>query len=679
MPHTDTFDPVVDAQDAQRTPRSPAPTIAVTALASAALSACGGGGGGDPAAASADPEQGLYAQAAAFSANMAELDAHRFLVQATFGPRPGVTDDKSDVKLLQAKGFEQWLTDQFALPRTSLLERTKDNFYKSEIRLGPVSKTTNSPGLDIRHINSAWWEIVLTAEDQLRQRVAFALSEILVISMQSGTLAEWPFMCASYYDLLIDGAFGNYKDLVTKVSAHPAMGLYLSHLGNQKPDATRIPDQNFAREIMQLFTIGLTKLNMDGSEVLSATVPPKPVPTYTPYDVEVLSHVFTGWSFAGSFDGLSPPADNRVDLQTSLMVPFDDRHSRNGQFPRLEGNKIKRFDATVASPVDLTGEIKLLGSTLNIGSPVNAAADRQAALNILFSHPNIAPFIAKQMIQRLVTSNPTKGYVGRAAKAFKDSGLNLKTLVQAILLDTEARDTTTVRNDPAYGKLKEPILRVTQFLRAFKVMSLPKNQEAAAAKQGLWLVSPTEQVSGPGDWVNYLGQSPMRAPTVFNYFRPGYLAPNTEMAKRGKVTPEMQICGESEVAAYVRFMQGCTLKGMGNYTGYFTDPTQPANPIAYSDFTWGVLPNYADEFRLITDTSVSNLDTRVNKVIDQVNVKLFGGAMSEGLKVHLRTTCRDMRDANEQWGYVSLNSSAHRAIASLLLLCTISPEYVTQR
>ncbi len=676
MSHIDVIDTVVDAQDAQRTALSPAPALVATTLAAAALSACGGGGGGsDPATASADPEQSLYAQAAALSANMTELDAHRFLVQATFGPKPGEAATLKDLP----GGFATWLSEQFNKPATSMLARTKGNFEDVD-KIGPLdAAVTNSPGLDRRHANSAWWEIALTAPDQLRQRVAFALSEILVISMQTGTLGEWPYMCASYYDLLVDGAFGNYKDLVTKVSAHPAMGLYLSHLGNKKPDASHIPDQNFAREIMQLFTIGLTKLNMDGSEVLSATVPPRPVPTYTPYDVEVLSHVFTGWGMANNFGGIAPPNANNVALQTSLMVPFDVYHSSNGQFPRLVANKIKRYDATVSPLVDLTGEIKLLESTLNISSTPNTVADRQGALNILFSHPNVAPFIAKQMIQRLVTSNPSKGYVGRVAKAFKNSGLNLQVLVQAILVDTEARDTTTVRNDPAYGKLKEPILRVTQFLRAFKVSSLCKNQKAVDAQnKGQWLVSPTPGVAGPDhDRIFYLGQSPLLAPTVFNFFRPGHLAPNTEMSKLGKVTPEMQICGESEVAAYVLFMQDCAFQGMGNYVSYVA--TGAPNPVADPGRSWNVLPDYAEEFKLITDTLVTTLDTRVNNVIDKVNVKLFGGVMSEGLKVHLRTTCKDMREKGEQWVDSSRNSSAHRAIASLLLLCTISPEYVTQR
>jgi len=645
-------------------------TATASVVAAAALAACGGGDAPDgqgPATASATGAT-LQAQAFTLGGAISQLDAHRFLVQATFGPKP------TDVAALRAKGFTTWLNEQFSKPASSMLKLTNTN-YHDERKIGKINPFT---GLDRRQANSAWWEIALTAEDQLRQRVAFALSEILVISMQVGTLAEWPLMCASYYDLLIEGAFGSYKDLVTKVSAHPAMGLYLSHQGNRKPDASHIPDQNFAREIMQLFTIGLTKLNMDGSEVLSATVPPRPVPTYAPYDVEVLSHVFTGWSFAGNFFGIAPPNTNLEPQQTSLMVPFDEFHSANGQFPRLVNNKIVRYDATANPPVDLTGDIKLLGSALNISATPNTVADRQAALDILFAHPNVAPFIAKQMIQRLVTSNPSKAYVGRAAKAFKDSGLNLKALVQAILLDTEARDTSTVRNDPAYGKLKEPILRVTQFLRAFKVTSLPKTVDGAANGLLPWFVSPTAGVTGvETDYVNYLGQSPLLAPTVFNFFRPGFVAPNTQMAKVGKVTPEMQICGESEVAAYARFMQYCTYQGMGNYLPYVVVGTP--NPIANPGSSWSVLPDYGDEFKLLTDSTVTNLDARANAVIDSINTKLFCGAMSEGLKAHLRNTSPNMKSPEDQWVRGDRNSSAHRTIASLLFLCTISPEYVTQR
>jgi hypothetical protein len=210
------------------------------------------------------------------------------------------------------------------------------------------------------------------------------------------------------------------------------------------------------------------------------------------------------------------------------------------------------------------------------------------------------------------------------------------------------------------------------------VMSLPKNAVGAATKKYPWFVSPTPGVAGiENDLVNYLGQSPLLAPTVFNFFRPGYVAPNTEMAKLGKVTPEMQASGESEVAAYVRFMQYCTYQGMGNYLPYVVVGTP--NPIANPISSWSVLPDYTDEFKLMTDASVTNLDTRVNNFIDKVNAKLFGGAMSESLKAHLRATSPKMKSPEDQWVLSINGSSAHRAIASMLFLCTISPEYVTQR
>jgi uncharacterized protein (DUF1800 family) len=448
-------------------------------------------------------------------------------------------------------------------------------------------------------------------------------------------------MCASYYDLLVDNAFGSYKDLVTKVAGHPAMGLYLSHLGNQRPDASigRIPDQNFAREIMQLFTIGLYKLNMDGSQQLGSNG--KPLETYTPDDVKTLSNVFTGWSWAGNefVIGLGSPL-TRLDVQTSQMSPYPAEHSLKADFP---GGK--------------TDTIKLLGSKLNITERA-PAANRKAALDIIFAHQNIAPFIAKQMIQRLVTSNPSKAYVGTVAKAFKDSSFNLGTLVKTILTHADAYRTDVVRKDTSYGKLKEPVLRLSQFLRAMSFQSV----------NNAYVINSDTDPDKLGLWQSRLGQGPLESPSVFNFFRPGYVAPGTKMGKQGKFTPEMQISGESEIAMYAQVMQRAAY---GHYGATVNDDGKPRHAAA----NYSVFSNFTDELNLLTTAAqAGNWSTAVDGVIGLINMKLFAGTMSTNLITQLQKVTQN--NAGGQAGQPQFNKLA---LATMLFVATISPEYVVQR
>ncbi len=649
--------------------------VAAALASAAALSACGGGGGGDSPVTTttggADPagkpgttqDTGDMLSAASYSASVAPTlqDAHRFLVQATFGPKPGEAQ-----ALMQAGALEAWLDTQFNMPRSpGMYALTKQKFTDTSI-IGPqYPANADDPGtLTTEHVSSSWWHKALSSPDQLRGRVAFALSEILVISMQSASLADLPYTCASFYDLLLDNAFGNYKELVTKVSMHPAMGIYLSHMSNRLPDGNgRIPDQNFAREIMQLFTIGLSKLNMDGSLVLDAKG--RSIDTYKPYDVEVLSHVFTGWGWAHKFEDWFPRL-SRVESQIGSMAASPLMHSTSGYVPRLEvtnkglPNESERIVRFSGSP--LTGAITFLGSPLTISADGASApeTDRQAALDILFNHPNVAPFIAKQMIQRLVTSNPSKAYVGRVAKAFKDSGLSLKALVKAILLDQEARDTTVVRNDPGYGKLKEQILRVTQYMRAFNVRS---------GWSSAWQCGRIDSLSNR--WVEgSLGQSPMMSPSVFNYFRPGYVAPNTEMGRRGKVTPEMQLHSETEAAAYVRFMQRVVYDGFGGW-----GPNDMKGWCPWSE-CHRIYPEYIAELAALTKAG-DTAEVRMTNFIKLVNDKLMGGQMSAGLQQHLRDI-GTMLDVGT-WATPGFGEGPHQLMSTMLMVVAISPEYVVQR
>jgi len=319
----------------------------------------------------------------------AEIDASRLLMQASFGPT-----DAAIEQVIELGGAAAWVDAQLALPVQRHLPLVKQQYPDEEdIQQG-------------RYV--AFWERALRANDQLRQRVAFALSEIMVVSDRSSSIRAHGNLTAAYYDILVDNAFGNFRNLLEDVTLSPAMGVYLSMLGNERPDAVsgRRADENYARELMQLFSIGLVELNIDGTE-RAGTV------TYSQPDVENLARVFTGWSWDKNRWDVNPRGGWRPD-RTSMERPmraFPERHDTDAKL--------------------------LLGTTIPAGQ--TPAADLAMALDILFRHPNVGPFIAKQLIKRLVTSNPSPAYVRRVATVFNNNGDgergDLGAVVRAILLD----------------------------------------------------------------------------------------------------------------------------------------------------------------------------------------------------------------------------------------------------
>jgi uncharacterized protein (DUF1800 family) len=658
-------------------------SLATATLASATLAACGGGGDAPNASGSTTvvppsdraTRQGTVSVVAAVI-DTTKVDAHRLLTQATFG---STTTDLINLKgkiasLGTQAAVTAWVTEQMdvsKVPRSgTLLNQSLENYaniIQNYYTLGsgpgfddyPVDRQNQSPAEYRRawwpracHVSSAWWKLALTAKDQLRQRVAFALSEVLVVSM-GGSLSQLPFICASYYDLLLDGAFGNYRDLITKVASHPAMGMYLSHLGNQRPDTSgRIPDQNFARELMQLFTLGLYKLNMDGS--LQLDTKGKPQDTYTPHDVRTLSHVFTGWSWnSGGFEQYIFSALDKLNThQTVLMSPYAAYHSKKTDVPLDTGKTVPTF----------------LGKTIVWSDGPNGPVDnRKAALDIIFAHQNLAPFIAKQLIQRLVTSNPSTTYVAAAAKAFKDSNFNLGTLVKAILTNPEAWKTSTARSSTTYGKLKEPLLRVTQYMRAFDV----KSTDFA-------VVGEFEPDFG-GHGQSPLGQGALEASSVFNFFRPGYVAPGTRMGKLGKLTPEMQTSTETDISRYGQVMQRLSYDGFG----VWADPATGAIKHTYGGNSYTITCNYTTELGLLkTGATSTDAFGGLSQVIQSINDKLFAGTMSLGLRQQLAKVADSQYSSGKA---VPLTASAEQdeffklVLSTMLLMVAISPEYMVQR
>jgi uncharacterized protein (DUF1800 family) len=375
------------------------------------------------------------------------------------------------------------------------------------------------------------WRSFSAGEDALRQRITFALSEIFVISFQSGPLFAYMNRGpVSYVDMLGRNAFGNYRQMLEDVALHPCMGVYLSHMKNRKEDGKgRVPDENFAREIMQLFSIGLYKLDAQGTTITDP-VTKKPVETYTVDDVTGLAKVFTGFAWAG-------PDTSDKRWSYGYLGPYEGRQVESMQnYPQYHSTSEKRF----------------LGVTIPASSRPDGMGDLKIALDTLFNHPNVGPFIGKQLIQRLVSSNPSREYVGRVAAAFANNGAgvrgDMKAVIKAVLLDPEARNLASA--PPNAGKLREPVVRLVQWMRAF-------NAKSASGRYILGRMSDAD---------DELGQSPLDSPSVFNFFMPGYMPP--ESSKAGQLnllSPEAQISNETTVAGYLNFMRGVLTDGLGDY------------------------------------------------------------------------------------------------------------------
>jgi uncharacterized protein (DUF1800 family) len=458
------------------------------------------------------------------------MEASRFLAQATLGA------DLNTIMATARMGIEPWLDEQLAMPHASFTDEL-NAVYAEVIEWylvngGDPDDIGYRPGWTV--FNYAWWETHMHARDLLRQRVALALSEILVISLDSD-LSGFGDALASYYDLLLRHAFGNYEDLLYDVSLHPAMGYYLSHLNNPRevPEENIRPDQNYAREIMQLFTVGLYELNPDGTRKTDGQG--NWIPTYDQNDIVELSKVFTGLGVADVVDnewvdepyfGLGIWAAE----MTQPMIMYPEWH-QPGPKTMLDGYVI---------PGGQSG-----------------LQDIRDAVHRLFLHPNVGPFISKQLIQRLVTSNPTPQYVQRVAAVFDNNGQgergDLSAVVKAILLDPEAR-TCEALEQPSFGKLREPFVRYTNFTKAVPVEQFYGRY---------WNVG----------WGFYqaTNQSPLAARTVFNFFLPDH-QPIGQIADNGLVAPEFQIHNSRTSVEYINQVNDWAV------WGYVMDDWESENP-----------------------------------------------------------------------------------------------------
>ena len=540
--------------------------LAVIATFTLTIAGCGGGSGGSSQPPPPPPPPPVT-----------KAEAFQFLNQASFGAT------EAEAQRVISMGFEAWIDDQFVqpaslqLPHLQSLPRPQFLFELQPDRV------------DI------WFRNALHGPDQLRQRVALALSEVMVVS-QLGVLGNMTYSLGDYYDVLSRNAFGNYRDLIEEVTLHPAMGVYLSMLGNEKPDPVLNirPDENYARELMQLFSIGLVELNIDGT--VRVDNQGNPLSTYDQSIIEGFAHVYTGWTYAGapSFRQAFPTDFNQV-------IPMQ-------LYPGFHDTGPKKILDDIELPADQSGE-----------------QDLDGALDNIFNHPNVGPFIAIRLIQRLVTSNPSPDYVQRVAQAFNNNGAGVRgdlgAVAKAILLDPEARPDLPMEFD---GKLKEPLLRLTQVWRAYNAQSASGRYPLAAA-------------------FILFGQGPLQSPSVFNFFSPFYSPPG-EIRDSGLVAPESQIASEYQ-NTYVT-----------NYWFFQTFGLNQTNPDLQED---DITIDFSEEMAV-----AANADALVDMIAD----KLLAGEISDPLRQEIMSIMALIPDTE----------TALRAAEAIYLVVS-SPEFAYQK
>ncbi|MES9990945.1 MAG: DUF1800 family protein [Candidatus Thiodiazotropha sp.] len=618
---------------------------------------------------------------------------HRLLLQTTYGPTLG------DIERVKQLGVVAWIDSQLSMKSAysnandgwlSHLQRTQEIATQAEpdndwFAAGVFNQST-ADGSALDYQMAAWWENALgqpsdpnseVGSDQLRQRVAYALSQLLVTSNSVPVLTNRGEALAAYYDLLAKHAFGNYRTLLGEVARSPAMGVYLSHQGNRKanPSTGTRPDENFAREVIQLFSIGLYELNLDGSPNLDGDSNSYPdpgnslVPTYEQNDIEELAKVMTGWDLAGnsSFGRLS----NKDGDYTQPMVFHPEYH-----------------EDELADAGD--GYVTLFGHrfALNSGSDQSGL---DTALDLLFNHPNVAPYVSRHLIQRLVTSNPSSAYLARVSRVFNNNGNgvkgDLKAVVRAILLDPEARDDRHLI-DPSYGKAKEPVLAYTHLLRALNTTPLDGwiSQSGVAMHGVYWFRSPQ----------NSLGQAALRSPSVFNFYSPNHIPRDDRFVDYNLVAPELQIQTDQMLIDYsnliyktldrleknrIIYLDGKTLAEFGASHNYYTEKIFLTNfDKELTIFEQALEGDSNRDFASIDDSSVdSDGDTPKANAIDalltHLDLLLLGGQMSTEYKSALKHYLLLSAGTNQSNPFAEVRSLVRDAVTMIVT----SSSYMIQK
>lgn len=621
------------------TPRVWAPLVirrrsAETLIVAAALGlvACGGSGGGEggapPPPVTAPTSSPTPVVAGAFET---EQGTARFLTQATFGPTPG------QITSLAGTSSADWFVSQVQLQPT--LSAPQLEAYEARSR--PTDE--GRPELERAAPTFVFWGNAVTAPDQLRQRMAFALSQIFVVSDFSGdVLFDIPEALIGYQDILIGGAFGNYRDLLESVTYSPAMGDYLTYIGNRRADGRgRVPDENYAREILQLFTIGLVELEPNGEPRL---VGGAQVETYTNDDITNLARVFTGLDLEGLDRDIFP---STIDIVTS-SAGLENNFLRPMTFNNaLHSEREKRF--------------------LNCSIPANTdtVASIDQALDCIMAHPNVGPFVGRQLIQRFTTSDPDPAYVQRVAQVF-DAGQytlpdgrtvgegrkgDLAATLAAILFDEAARRDRDL-SEATFGKVREPILRFTAWARAFGV-------DGSRPEYAFELFD----TSGVGK----LSQHPFRARSVFNYYRPGFVAPGTRTGARDLTIPEFQLINASANTGYINFMTFWAFGGLANFGVEELEQELSVFdiPVDRTELGRAWRPDYSEEIAIADNASA---------LVASLNRKLTYGSLSA-------ETASSIEAAVSQVALSSADDTPARETRVRLatLLVVTSPDFLVQR
>lgn len=582
--------------------------LAIATAVALLVVACGGGGsdGGTVIAPPPPPPP----------PPVAKVEAYRFLNQATMGATE--TEAQRLIGLGDSSNaYGRWIDAEIAKPASTLRPHVETAYVTLAAGANFNLVQLNAPRVE------KWFENALRGDDQLRQRVAFALSQIMVVS-QVGALQNLGFATADFYDMLSRNAFGNFRVLLEDVTLHPAMGVYLSMLGNQRAvSGTNLrPDENYARELMQLFAIGLVELNTNGSTRLDSAG--QPIPTYDQTAIEGFARVFTGWKWACpstnancTFNNVRPQIVPVAGYNQVLPMRLYPEQHEPGSKQLLNYPGVALANGLL--PAGQTG-----------------AQDLAAALDNIFNHPNVGPFIAKQLIQKLVTSNPSPAYVQRVAERFNNDGSgrrgNLEAVVRAVLLDSEARSAPTGSNA---GKVKEPVLRLTQFWRAY----------GARAASGRFAV---QAGTFPGGVSTIFGQGPGQSPSVFNFFSPFY-APPGEISTGNLVAPELQLATEFLNTEVTNFFWTQAIRRTTAQTNLGAD-------IMFIDTT--------AEQGVVADSAA---------LLDRVAEKLLGGATQ--MSTTLRTEARAQIDRTTA-GTANANNTR---VADAIYFVVTSPEFVLQR
>jgi uncharacterized protein (DUF1800 family) len=517
-----------------------------------ALAACGDGS--DGAANSGDGATLLGAKgpaSAGYPSARSDAEAARFLLQAQ------AYATTADIAAVRAGTFADWLSTQYG----KAIGPTGWDWLNAR-GYATIDSTT-------RYFDNTYpgdymiWNQLMTSPDALRKRCALALSEFFVVSLSGLDFAWRSHGIAAWWDLLVAHAFGNFRQMLEAVTLNPAMGYYLNTKGNLKENTAtgRQPDENYAREVMQLFTIGLYQLNLDGTEKKRGGQEGGRIETYSQSDVTNLARVFTGYD---------------VDMSQNVNT-YDAVLNRN-----IPNTTAARLPMVLNASRHSTLAATFLGANVPANTP--GAAALKTALDTLFNHPNVGPFFGRQMIQRLVTSNPSRAYVARVAAAFNNNGSgvrgDLKAVWSAILLDEEARNPAGLTQS-SFGRLREPMLRLVQWGRTFGITSA----------LGSWKIGDLSNTA------SQLGQSPLRSPSVFNFFRPGYVPPSTALATTKAVAPEFQIVNESTVGGYLNYLQGVVRNGL-----YVNAPDQP-NAGSNASNGYDITAAYTGELALVSDAT----------------------------------------------------------------------------